>query len=35
MDKIKLGEYYSTDYLKDKGLLNAPSFINLYGLNGV
>ena len=32
MDRIELGNYYSIDFLKEKGLLNAPSFRELYNL---
>lgn len=32
MDKIKAGELYTIDYLKAKGLVDAPSFINLFNL---
>lgn len=32
MDNIKAGELYTINYLKAKGLADAPSFINLFNL---
>ena len=32
MDSVKLGQFYSLDYLKDRGLLTAPSFLNMFNI---